>query len=138
MLRKATIDDCEEILQIITACVNPPWSRASLEYALLNANNDFLVYQADNRIVAYACFENVIDESCLSSIAVKSEFRRQGIAEQLIKTFMSSTAMKSVYLEVCEDNKSAIALYEKVGFAPVTVRKKYYGDLSAIIMRKEL
>ena len=41
-----------------------------------------------------------------------------------------------ITLEVREDNKAAITLYEKNNFVKVGRRKKYYKDLDAIIMTR--
>ena len=42
------------------------------------------------------------------------------------------------FLEVRSRNVSAIALYEKCGYERISVRKKYYPDDDAVIMRRYL
>jgi len=72
------------------------------------------------------------------SIAVLHDFRRLGIAKELM--FAASDAMrlrdvKEVYLEVRESNQPAINLYKNLGYIPHKISKKYYSDgESALIM----
>ena len=47
--------------------------------------------------------------------------------------------MKTITLEVNENNLSAIRLYDKFSFDKLGIRKKYYnGESDAIIMSKKL
>ena len=41
-----------------------------------------------------------------------------------------------VMLEVNENNIEAIRLYNKLGFKEISLRNRYYGDETAIIMEK--
>jgi ribosomal-protein-alanine N-acetyltransferase len=45
----------------------------------------------------------------------------------MIETGLSERA-ESIWLEVRESNRTARNLYEKLGFAPVGKRRKYYSD----------
>jgi len=46
---------------------------------------------------------------------------------------------KTVFLEVRENNFSAISLYKKIGFKEINIRKNYYKDTgeNALIMSYE-
>ena len=46
--------------------------------------------------------------------------------------------LEYILLEVNEKNDSAINLYKKIGFYLINIRKKYYGNEDALIMRKEV
>lgn len=46
--------------------------------------------------------------------------------------------ISTLFLEVNEQNKPAIHLYEKLGFEKLGVRKKYYNNNNGIIMKKNL
>lgn len=73
-----------------------------------------------------------IDEAEIISIGVHPDFRRSGFALKLL-TFILKDFYK-VFLEVNETNYSAINLYEKIGFKPISIRKGYFGKCSAIVM----
>lgn len=59
------------------------------------------------------------------NLAVASEFRRQGVARELLAAFLENVE-GAVYLEVRESNGAAINLYKSMGFKEVAVRKEYY------------
>ena len=84
-----------------------------------------------------------VDESEILDIAVVSTYRRQGLALGLLTevfAWAKQNQRQAVWLEVRASNAGAIALYEKVGFLPIRVRKNYYknGDATfedAIVMK---
>ena len=56
------------------------------------------------------------------------------LLEELIKKAEEASSL--ITLEVNEENKPAIHLYEKYGFKLLGKRKKYYKDKDALIMTK--
>ena len=74
-------------------------------------------------------------------IVVKKNFRKNGIGSVLLENLISlskSLNLKSITLEVNENNDSAINLYNKFDFVKLGVRKNYYGNSNAIIMSKKI
>ena len=87
--------------------------------------------------------QTVIDESDVMNLAVHPDYRRQGIAEKLMEALekgLRERESKSLTLEVRASNVSAIALYEKLGFQQVGLRKNYYRNPKedALILCKTL
>ena len=80
----------------------------------------------------------MLDEGCLTSIAVREDKRGKGFGKKLLEFALKESKAASVYLEVMKTNEPAIALYNSCGFEKIGERKKYYGDISAVIMRREL
>jgi ribosomal protein S18 acetylase RimI-like enzyme len=67
----------------------------------------------------------------LYSIAVEPQFRGKGIGKTLLLECLDVLRRDSVSacgLEVDDDNKAAIALYENVGFKKVRILPHYYGQ----------
>jgi ribosomal protein S18 acetylase RimI-like enzyme len=67
----------------------------------------------------------------LYSIAVEPEFRGKGIGKTLLLECLDVLRRDNVSacgLEVNDDNKAAIALYEKVGFRKTRILPHYYGQ----------
>ena len=67
----------------------------------------------------------------LDKVAVLPEYRRQGIAQELIIQAIDIAKSKGaqyVYLEVRVSNIAAINLYKKHGFYQIGLRKEYYSD----------
>jgi ribosomal-protein-alanine N-acetyltransferase len=90
-------------------------------------------------IVGYASIWMMVDESHLTSIAVRRSHQHQGIGELLLIAIIKlSLEMKAqvVTLEVRASNHSAQALYHKYGFKNVGIRRRYYTDKSedAVVM----
>lgn len=107
-------------------------------------NNPYVnvfTYSVDKKIVAFIQFEDIYDRFELDNIYVLENYRKRRIASYLIN-FMINEGMKkkinNITLEVREDNKSAIALYEKYGFVKKAIRENYYQDCNGILMEKEM
>ena len=76
-------------------------------------------------------------EGYVTNVAVLPDFRRQGIAEMLIKKQLEND-MNFISLEVRKSNLPAISLYKKLGFETVGIRPHFYTspDEDAVIMTK--
>jgi len=77
------------------------------------------------------------DEAELLNLGVAPASRRQGVAEALLRA-LCGAASGDIFLEVAEPNFPAIALYCKLGWEPVAIRKGYYeaGRVNAVVMKK--
>ena len=70
-------------------------------------------------------------EAHIVSIAVREDYRRQGVGELLIIGAVEMALRRDAQvltLEVRVSNGPAIALYEKYGFKQVGMRRRYYSD----------
>ena len=132
----------KEIAQIERECFSMPWSEAALEEELYNPQASFIVAQrADGAVLGYAGLHVAADEGYIDNIAVREDYRRQGIADDLLDVFVRFGAANLAFLtlEVRPSNQAAIDLYFKHGFAQVGRRKDYYENPreDAIIMTLE-
>ena len=131
-----------EIAQLERECFSDPWSEASLEEELYNPLASFIVAQRpDGAVLGYAGLHAVMDEGYIDNIAVREDYRRQGIADDLLDVFVrfGQAHLAFLTLEVRPSNEAAIQLYYKHGFAQVGRRKDYYRHPKedAIIMTLE-
>jgi len=131
-----------EIAQIERECFSDPWSEAALEEELYNPLASFIVAQRpDGAVLGYAGLHAVLDEGYIANIAVREDYRGQGIADDLLDVFVRFGREKLAFLtlEVRPSNEPAIQLYYKHGFAQVGRRKDYYRDPKedALIMTLE-
>ena len=95
----------------------------------------------DEKTVGYALGRVVADEAELLKICVLCDYRRQGIAAKMLLELLAKMREKGAvacYLEVRSRNLPAISLYKRLGFAEVGLRKNYYHDDDAVLMKKEL
>ena len=131
------------IAQLEKLCFSDPWSEKSVETELSCRLSCWLVAMEGDTLVGYVGSQTVIDESDMMNIAVHPDFRRGGIAEALVAELeeqLRQRGSKALTLEVRNSNEPAIALYEKLGFVQVGLRKNYYRNPKedARILRKEL
>ena len=85
----------------------------------------------------------VMGEGNVTNVAVHPSYRRQGVAETLLKEMERRAKEKSVtifFLEVRQSNEAAKKLYEKLGYSPIGTRKRFYERPveDAIVMSKIL
>ncbi|MFT4111062.1 ribosomal protein S18-alanine N-acetyltransferase [Propionicimonas sp.] len=96
----------------------------------------------DARVIGVATFSCVADMADLHRVVVRPEFRGQGVAASLLRAGLEWAAAvggRRMLLEVRPDNEPAVALYRRLGFAPVTTRRDYYGPgRDAVVMLRHL
>lgn len=71
----------------------------------------------NGEMIGFANGSWVLDEGELLNIAVLEKYRRQGLAEILLKTledFFTEKNITVIYLEVREKNQSALSFYENM------------------------
>ena len=77
----------------------------------------------------YAGFWHDGDDAEIMTIGVGRQFQRRGIAASLMEALIARAreqGAQRMSLEVRVDNISALALYERFGFARMGLRKRYY------------
>lgn len=131
-----------QIAALETVCFSDPWSENSIAYELNNKLSCWLVALDGEKVVGYVGSQSVLGWADMMNLAVDSDYRRQGIAEQLIDSLIECLVDNEVVcltLEVRVSNAPAISLYEKKGFVQVGRRPNYYHNPKedALILRKE-
>ena len=115
-----------------------PWSQEAYEKEISNPLANYRVITFEDKVVAYGGFWKILDEADINNIAVKKEYRGKGYGKMLMNALIEDAKkqnIKAMTLEVRVTNKSAIALYKKLGFKEAGIRKNYYSDKEdALIM----
>ena len=117
------------IAEIERLCFSHPWSENALQEELFNDTACFIAAVTETGEVAgYAGLHCVLDEGYIDNVAVRPEYRRQGVAGELLGAFLrfGQANLAFLTLEVRASNEAAIALYAKYGFQEVGRRKHYY------------
>ena len=143
MIVKMNESHVAAVAQLEALCFSDPWSERSVASELKNPLALWLVAEEDGVVAGYIGSQTVPPESDVMNVAVYPQFRRRGIAEALVLALCQELAKagnESLTLEVRASNAPAIALYEKLGFTQVGLRKNYYRNPreDALILRKEL
>ena len=120
----------EQVEELEKRCFSLPWTWEMLMSQLPDDEHEFLAAVDENgKLLGYVGMMTVLDEGYISNVAVDPDNRRQGIGEKLIRELLERCRLRQlsfVTLEVREHNEPAIALYSKMGFVPVGLRKDYY------------
>ena len=116
-----------------------PWPEIAVRSELTNKLALWLVAVEDGVVAGYVGSQTVLQEADMMNIAVADTHRRRGIARMLVEELIRQLDAYQLTLEVRASNAPAIALYEKLGFTQVGLRKNYYHKPKedALILRKE-
>ncbi|MBN2040112.1 MAG: ribosomal protein S18-alanine N-acetyltransferase [Spirochaetes bacterium] len=140
-LRKAGIDDIEQIYMIEQESFKNPWSMSGFYNEFDVSLSDIIVAEYGKDIIGFAIAWFVGEEIQLHKIAVSGDFRKRGIAMSFINYYIRKygrAGAKVMFLEVREKNVGARAFYRKLGFQETGIRKNYYPDDHAVLIRKDL
>lgn len=142
----ATLDDLDEILALENESFVDPYKEKDLIYEISeNPLNKYLLIKKNGLLVGFLDYMVTFSSATINQIAVKKEYRRQGIATKLLNEMFESfpkdieDVVETVTLEVRESNEAARKLYESVGFEKVVIKKNYYKDgENAVYMVKRI
>lgn len=142
MIVKMNLSHVPQVAELEKLCFSDPWSEKSVSSELENELAHWLVAVEGDRVAGYVGSQTVCGETDMMNVAVHPDFRRQGIAEALVKGLVADLkemGSRCLTLEVRASNIPAQKLYEKLGFAQVGKRPKYYRNPKedALILRKE-
>lgn len=144
-IEKMTFEDIDAVDEIEKDAFPIPWKKTSLAEELTNMLATYLVAKIDEKVVGYIGMWYVLDECHITNVAVHKDFKRQGIASDLINAMLKickEHESQYILLEVRANNIPAQNLYTKFGFTKDGVRKDYYKNPDgtfedAILMSKE-
>lgn len=143
-IKNMSQDDLDQVMEIETLSYpNHHWSKDSFYQELNNKlANYYCITDANNKLLAYLGYWQILDEAHITTLAVHPDSRNQQLAHILLMTMIDDCykkLIKYITLEVRESNIAAISLYEKFGFASIGQRKNYYQDNgeNALIMFTE-
>jgi [ribosomal protein S18]-alanine N-acetyltransferase len=143
---EASTGDAGAIAALHAASFHRGWSEDEIERLLLDRS--ILTHMATIRrkLVAFVMSRIVTSEAEILSVAVASPWQGRGVARGLVRLHLGRLAgqgVKTVFLEVDEDNAPAIRLYRSIGFYEVGRRPGYYpdgpsGPSNALTLRRDL
>lgn len=134
-------DQLVELERVVLSC---HWSADSFNQVIAERGLLYTARTPTDQLIAYLLLQNQIDLYEVMQLSVHPSYRRQGVAERLLTSaiaHVTDEGSDAVFLEVREGNPSAIALYHKLGFNRVGLRKNYYPTQeghreSAVLMKK--
>lgn len=121
--------DIDEVAAIEQSIFSMPWSTASFRESLSLEHTIYLTAEIDGKIAGYCGMYKLFHEGEIVNVAVKPEYRKCGVGQEMLRELMRLGIEKDVdtfLLEVRESNQPARCLYEKLGFTQMGVRKNFY------------
>lgn len=142
-IRKMTMADVPEVVNIERASFSTPWSETSFLSELEKESSVCLVATSKRLIVGYICALCILKEGHILTLGVRHGWRRMGIGKKLVLYVLnelSQLGCTNVFLEVRASNNAAKRLYESLGFRVVGLRRRYYAwpDEDAVVMELDL
>ncbi len=140
ILTPMTLADVEFVAEIERRSFSAPWSAGTFRHEL--EHNGRSVYwvlrsaqpQSETHlppILAYGGYWLLDHEAHIMTIATHPEWHRHQLGEWLLLEMLAralASGIQQATLEVRAGNHAAIALYTKLGFVQVGLRKRYYRD----------
>ena len=140
-IRTITEQDAEQVFLLEQRCFQDPWSEQLIRDAFYCHGGEAAGVFVDNRLCGYYFSGSVLDEGELMNLCVDETFRRHGYARSLLchmEGKMQAKGVHCIYLEVRKKNTPARMLYLSQGYEEVGIRRGYYGDDDAVLMKKQL
>ena len=120
------------------------WTKGILK-GCLRTNYRCWIVRRDDQIIGYGIISIAVGESHLLNLTIAPEFQHRGFGRRVLHFIIDEAQhedAETMFLEVRDSNKSAIALYMDEGFNQIGVRNNYYptdnGHEDAIIMARTL
>ncbi len=107
------------------------WSQKQLLDAITRDDTIYLVAVKSEKIVGLCGVQNISGEGEITNVSVASYCRGEGIGYKMLKQLLErgkGIGIKDYTLEVRAGNKSAISLYERLGFKSEGVRPGFYDE----------
>jgi [ribosomal protein S18]-alanine N-acetyltransferase len=146
VIEPASLRDAARLAQLHGASFHRGWGEGEFEAMLSERNTLVHRLRIGRRIVGFAVSRMAADEAEILSIAVAADHRGRGLSRDLLLTHLGHLAgrgIRTVFLEVEENNQPARRLYARAGFAVAGRRERYYREangqqLNALLMRRDL
>ena len=145
-IEPAALRDAHALAKLHGASFHRGWGDGEFEQMLRERNTLVHRLRQGRSIIGFAVSRMAADEAEILSIAVDAGYRGRGLSRKLLLTHLGHLAghgVRTVFLEVEENNRPARRLYERPGFSVAGRRERYYRQpggehLNAILMRRDL
>lgn len=128
-IRKMCKEDLVQVAELEKKIFSEPWSQNGFADSLNSQDTLYLTAEKDGEVVGYCGLLRSFEEADITNVAVSEAWRGQGIAGRMLEELMLQGKQQGICrftLEVRVSNAPAIHLYEKLGFASVGIRKRFY------------
>jgi len=133
----------EQVVALEERSYPSPWSAELVRGEFLKEVSYRLGLVRDNKVLAYSFCYLIPQDLHILNIAVAPECRGRGYGQYLLCNILCNSidaGVSIVGLEVRPSNCAARALYDKLGFHAVGIRRDYYRDNSedALLLERQM
>lgn len=132
--------DLDEVLKIESVSHIHPWTKGNFSDSLAAGHWAYCIRPQSDQMVkgsyldpailwAYCILFPAVEELHLLNITVSPHLRKLGLGQRMMAAIEGVAAqqkMPRIILEVRPSNTPALALYQKLGYEQIGVRKNYY------------
>ena len=134
--------DAAAIAAVHGASFQRGWGEDEVHRLLIEKNVVGHRAMSGRTFVGFILSRLAADEAEILSVAIAPAWRGRGAARPLLILHLRRLAglgVRSVFLEVGEQNAAAYRLYRRAGFREVARRQGYYeGGATALVLRRDL
>jgi ribosomal-protein-alanine N-acetyltransferase len=141
-IRPFTIYDASILAEIHKQSMDVPWAEQEFLTLLQTPVHGGWMVIINDQAVGFIMVSLLAPDAEILTFCVLPEWRKQQIGQKLLQHFLTSCRhqIHNIFLEVAENNQSAINLYVKCGFKQIGMRKNYYysssnASINAVVMR---
>jgi ribosomal-protein-alanine N-acetyltransferase len=146
VIEPASLRDARRLAQLHAESFHRGWGEGEFEAMLAEHNTLVHRLRLGRQVIGFAVSRTAADEAEILSIAVAAGHRGRGLSRNLLLTHLGHLAgrgVRTIFLEVEENNAPARRLYDRAGFGVVGRRERYYQQpdgeqLNALLMRRDL
>lgn len=143
--------DLDEVLKIESVSHIHPWTKGNFADSLAAGHWAYCIRPQTDQVVegsyldpsilwAYCILFPAVDELHLLNITVSPQLRQLGLGQRIMSAIEAVAAqqkMPRIILEVRPSNSAALALYKKLGYEQIGIRKNYYPANSETRFRED-
>lgn len=134
-----------QVLRIEQAAYEYPWTEGIFSDCIRVGYSSWVLRNTIDELLGYALMSLAVDEAHVLNICVAPDHRRRGVARYLMRHLLQiavAAGQREMLLEVRRSNVAALALYERLAFRQIAVRKGYYpaaeGREDALLLSRRL
>jgi [ribosomal protein S18]-alanine N-acetyltransferase len=127
--RPMTVRDLDAVVAVETRSYSHPWSRGNFTDSLAAGYVAEVLVDGADELIGYFIAMTGVEELHLLNITVAPDWQSQGHGQALMAALQQHArqlGLATLWLEVRESNQRARALYRRLGYAEVGLRRGYY------------
>lgn len=146
-LKPLTCSQTPSIVELDIECLGGLWTGEGYEREIASPNSTLLVLSLSTtpsndraKILGVGCLWAILEEAHITILAIKPDYQGRSLGQLLLYSLLQDAVSRSLEratLEVGEENRVALSLYEKFGGGIAGRRKGYYqnGQNALILWR---